>query len=335
VRTTLVLGGFCAALALLAAPYVAHLHHHTGRWELTAKTQDISLETWRDVAERDRAARDAAFFALDETGLQLESDRSTLPALVRSDPTGYLAIVGINLRTLLTEGLLRWALLPIPAVLLAAWGAWSTRDDRATHVVLAMAAVGLVTPIAFFVLPRYLIPVAALMIALAGVGGAHLSRRWRTPVVAIVGISLIVALLGGLGFPSSLGAPREPTEHRIVGEWLHANAPFGSSVMTRNQVTEHYSELTLVPLPAAPQDEVLRFARHYGVDYLVVDEYRLRYLRPELDRLFEPGPWPGLRLVHTTEVDGRLTRVFVLDPAPQGDTADPPTDASFVADQRG
>lgn len=335
VRQTLVLlAAFGLAVAVLAAPYVAHLHSHTGRWELTAKAQDASMEAWRDVAERDRQGRDAIFYALDDTGLALEADRSTLSQLVRDDPSGYLAVVGINSRALATELGLRWAVLPVAVTALAAYGAWSRRRSRSTLVVLAVLGATMLPALAFFVLPRYLIPSSALLIALAGVGLAALPSRAQRPVGVLTGLLLVGALIGGLGAPGHLGAPREPVEHLLVGEWLAEHAEPGDTLMTRNQVTEHAAGLEIVPLPAASVAETVRFARHFGVNWLVVDEYRLRYLRPQLDPLFDDGPWPGLRLEHELVVEGRLTRVFVLDPAPDEDVAPPPGDASFVADQR-
>jgi hypothetical protein len=334
-RAAVLLGTFALVLAVLAAPYVVHLHAHTGRWELTAKAQDASMQAWRDVAERDRRGRDEIFYALDDTGLALEADRSTLSRLVRDDPAGYATIVGINARALVTELGLRWSVVPVAIILLAAFGAWSTRRSKGTLVVLAMAVAAVVPALAFFVLPRYLIPTSALLIALAAVGLTRLPRRAQVPATALTGLLLVGALLGGLGAPSHLGAPREPVEHRLVGEWLAEHAEPGDTLMTRNQVTEHYAGLEIVPLPAASMDEVVAFARHYGVDWIVVDEYRLRHLRPQLDPLFEAGPWQGLRLEHELVVEGRRTRVFVLDPQPDpDDVAAPPGDVSFVADQR-
>lgn len=326
---------FLVVLALVAAPYVAHLQARTDRWQLTAKAQDASMDAWRDVAERDRRGRDAVFYALDDTGLALRSDRSTLGELVREDPGGYAGIVAVNVRALLTESVLRWSVLPVVVTALAAVGAWRRRRWKSTWMVLAGIGVLLIPAMAFFVLPRYLIASAALALPLAAVGLMTTSRPARHVVAVATGVLLVAGLLGGLGAPDHLGDPREPVEHRLVGEWLAEQAEPDDRLMTRNQVTQHYAGLPIVPLPAASPPEVLRFARHHGVDWLVVDEYRLRYLRPQLDPLFEDGPWPGLRLVHEIEVQGRLTRVFRLDPPPDPEHVPPPPgDASFVADQR-
>ena len=60
----------------------------TGRWQLTAKTQDASIEAWHAVARGDREARDRVLYALDETGLRFEDDRAPLTTLAREDPAG-------------------------------------------------------------------------------------------------------------------------------------------------------------------------------------------------------------------------------------------------------
>ena len=46
--------------------------------------------------------------------------------------------------------------------------------------------------------------------------------------------------------------------------------------MTRSMVTEYYADRRAVAIPYASPDEVLHFAAHHGVDYIVADELHLR-----------------------------------------------------------
>ena len=59
---------FLLPIVVCIAPYVMYLHDNTGQWELSAKTQDASIEAWDAVARADREERDSVLYALDETG---------------------------------------------------------------------------------------------------------------------------------------------------------------------------------------------------------------------------------------------------------------------------
>ena len=67
-------GAFLVPLVLVAAPYVVYLHDHTGQWELTAKTRDVSIASWRAVAEEHRPARQTILYNPGEDRLRLPGD---------------------------------------------------------------------------------------------------------------------------------------------------------------------------------------------------------------------------------------------------------------------
>ena len=323
------------------APYLVYLHHHTGKWEVTAKSQDANLEAWRAVAEGDRRGRDAVLYELDESGLRFVERSESLTALARNDPAGYLGIVGVNGAELRKTWIdpqwtpwnpvPRWSLLPLPLTLLGLWAAWKGRRDR--RVVLLAAVVGLATATAlgFFVLPRYLIPAVGVLCALAGLGLVRLRPSWRRWAFYGALVLLVVPIAADIPRDGGMFRTREPVEHQIAGEWLADNAPAGSRIMTRSLVTEFYSARKAVAMPYGSVRETVRFAYHHGVDYLVADEYSLNRMRPQLAPLFEDGPWPGLRLEHEFTHRGRLTRIFALDPPPPVKTPDPPG-LGFVGD---
>ena len=101
-------------------------------------------------------------------------------------------------------------------------------------------------------------------------------------------LSLLAAADGDDGFLNR----REPVEHQAVGEWLHENTPRDARVMTRSMVTEYYADRRAVAIPYASPEEVLRFAAHHGVDYIVADSYTYREPAPPAHRV-EQGPRPG------------------------------------------
>lgn len=332
---------FGLGLAVFVVPYVGYLHTHTGRWELTAKARDASLDAWRAVAEHDRRARDEIFYELDDEGVEFVAGRATLAELVKDDPAGYLGIIGVNMHTAASELTVArlepfpaWELIPLPLLLLGAWAAWRARRQPGVPAVLATAALAAVVPLAFFVQPRYMTPAAAIACVFAGVGLAAFPLRWRHAAWGVAGVLLVFSLLGGLGGLPHFLAPREQVEHRRVGEWLFESTPPGTRVMTRNLVVDYYADRVMVPMPYSSMPRLLHFARVHGVDYVVADEYQLRAQRPQFHRLFERGPWPGLRLVHGLVEDGRITRVFALDPPAEVDRGNElPSDVGFVGDE--
>jgi hypothetical protein len=336
---------FVAAFAMLAAPYVAFLHGQTGRWELTAKSRDASIEAWRAVAETDRGARDRILYKLDDDGERFERGGRSLVALAADDPAGYAGIVGVNARELAdflvvprlaggAVGVPRWVVIPLPLLAFALWGGWRRRHARPVPLLAAVGAVSIATALGFFVQPRYLTPALGPLCVMAGVALPllrHSGRRvWGA--VAIIGVLiLVVPVVDDIPADEGIFATYEPVEHELAGEWLAAHAAPEARVMTRSMVVEFYAGRPTVAMPAASLADMLAFARHHGVEYLVLDEFLMWRFRPQFLSLFDPGPWPGLRLVHELTYEGRVTRIFALDPVPTELSINPPG-LGFVGD---
>jgi Dolichyl-phosphate-mannose-protein mannosyltransferase len=330
---------FVLPIALCVAPYASYLHDHTGKWQLSAKTQDASIEAWHAVARNHRQERDSILWALDETGLRFSTERRSLPSLARDDPAGYLRIVGTNVKMLGDQiadpernQILAWLLLPLPVWLLAGVGAWRHRRARAAQLVLAVSALPVATALMFFVQPRYLVVLVALATVFVGAAVATLSPRWRRPV--LVAVMVLLALSTVQGFRSSAAGwwhPSDSSDQREAGEWLAANTHPDDRVMTRSMVVEYYAERDVMAIPHAELDAILRYGNHYGAQYLVVDWYTAVRLRPQLRTLREVDAVAGLRLVHELRAEGRTTRIFALDPPPPHD-APPGPSLGFVGD---
>jgi Dolichyl-phosphate-mannose-protein mannosyltransferase len=315
---------FLLPVVVCIVPYAMYLHDNTGKWQLSAKTQDASIEAWDAVARADRERRDSVLYALDETGLHFAAGRSSLVTLAREDPAGYLGIVRTNAGELaaaianpVTGQRLSWLLLPLPLWGLAVFGAWRHRRSGVVRLLLAVGALPVATALVFFVQPRYLIVAVALATPLVGAGIAALSVAWRRPVM-LAAVALL-ALSSVQAFRSEATGWWHPSDHsdqREAGEWIAANTRPGDRVMTRSMVVEYYVERPTMAIPYASLDEILRYARHYGARYLVVDWYTAVRLRPQLAPLRTTDQVPGLRLAHEVRAEGRTTRIFALDPPP-------------------
>ena len=313
-----VTAGLAFSLPLVACivPYARYLHDHTGQWQLTAKAQDASLDAWHGVATGDREARDRVLYTLDDTGLQFSTDRSSLLALARDDPGDYVVILGANLRALFKH-LVGFLLLSLPVWVVAGLGAWRLRRSPSTAVLLAVGAAPVATALAFFVQPRYLVVTVAVATVFVGAAVASLPSRLRRRVAFGAVVSLAVPAVLALRGPDGWWHPYEYTDMREAGEWIDAHAGPDDLVMTRSMVVQFYAERPVLAVPYADLDQILRFARHYGAQYLVADSYTITRLRPQLQPLAEADRLPGLRLVHDVEADGGRTRVFALDPPPE------------------
>jgi 4-amino-4-deoxy-L-arabinose transferase-like glycosyltransferase len=318
----------CFAVPLMACivPYTAFLYRHTGEVQLSAKTQDVSIEAWHAVAAGDRERRDSELWALDETGLRLaNTDHRSLPALAADDPAGYAAILGVNVAQLAEEltfpdkgQVLAWLLLPAPLWLLVGVGAWRFRRSWSTRLVAAAALLPATTALIFFVQPRYLVVTTAFATVLVGAGAPSITRRWRGPVV---GAALVLCLVSSVAGFRSPGAgwwhPTEGLDQRRAGEWLAANTGPDDRIMTRSMVVELYADRPAMALPYAEMKDIVDYARHHGARYVVVDWYSLVRLRPQLEPMAEP--WfthPELDLVWMQRHEGRTTRIYALDPSP-------------------
>ncbi len=166
------------------------------------------------------------------------------------------------------------------------------------------------------------------------VGAALGSLRGRVRTVATVVVLALVVLPTVTSFRGEVAGwwhPVEQTEQRRAGEWLAAHSDPDARVMTRSMIVEFYAERPSVAMPASGLDEVVRFARHYGVDYLVADWYTVDRLMPELAVLMDDGEVPGLRLVHEVRAEGRVARIFALDP-PSPPSSAPPPPLGFTGD---
>ena len=180
---------FAVPLLVCIAPYAAYLHAHTGKVQLSAKTQDVSIEAWHAVAQADRAERDSVLWRARRDRPALRQDRAHVAARPRRRrPLGLRRHRGHERGRAVRDDrrpeknqVLAWVLLPFPLWVLAGIGAWRARRSWAARLVLAGAALPVATALAFFVQPRYLVVTTALATVFVGVAVASLGRGWVSP----------------------------------------------------------------------------------------------------------------------------------------------------------
>jgi len=343
-RGVVEVGPFALTLALALAPYVVYLHGHTGSWSPTAKTQDVSLAAWRGAAEDDRLTRDRELYAIDGTGTALGRETQSLTSLARQDPSGWAGIVGINLRTLGSVFLAPeaddlgpgWQVIPAFLLVPAAVETWRARRRRLTRLLVGMGAVPLVSCVAFFALPRYLVLTTAVLTLFAARGLARfVAARSRAVGAVAIGVTAL-ALASSAYIDVRPFLPWEvnidPTEQAAAGRWVDAHTPPDARIMTRSFHVQSYAHREVVALPAEDWPTTLAFARRMGVDYVVADQSSIRARRPELiDALLGPEAPPGLTLVERVDGRGRRVLIYRLDP-PAPPSTEPPIYLGYVGD---
>lgn len=332
---------FGVGLALLVGPYVTYLHGHTGSWSPTSKSQDVSIEAWRAVAEDNRNARDQILYAIDESGSDFSNDTTSLTALAREHPAEWLGIVKVNVQKLadlyLLPGSPRMvAVIPLPLLLAATWTIWRSRRRPAVLLSVLVGSLPLLTCVVFFTLPRYAVMATAVMAAFSAFGLVDLHQRLRgvwprvllVVVVLWTGVSYVAESWPLLPFTPN----RENTDQVIVGEWVEQNSEPGDRIMTRSFHIQYYSRRPVVALPASGYVEMLEFARDRGVRFIVADERTIKSRRSSLYAALMVNPEPyGLREVASFFQGGRRIRVLELDPAAPPSEL-PPLPLGFVGD---
>ena len=334
---------FGLAMLVCVFPYLAYLHGHTGQWSPTAKSQDASIQAWRAVAENNRLERDRVLYAVNPAGTGLGVPTQSLTALAKADPSGWLGIVWVNIRTLFKVFVLptfafgpSWRLLPGFLLVPAGVQLWRTRRRRSTMLLAAMGLAPMVTCVAFFTLPRYLVVTTAVLTLFAARGLMEFqrtlsSRAWRVLLVssvAFMATSTIAEVKPLLPWVPT----NDPIEQAAAGRWIAANTPPRARIMTRSFHVQAYAQRPVVAMPSSDYATMLKFARRMGVDYVVADEATVSRRRPELfAALLEwKGP-PGLELIKTITRRGQQVRIFRLDPqSPPSDR--PPIPLGYVSD---
>jgi hypothetical protein len=306
---------------IFAFPYLAYLHSHSGKWELTAKSVDVNIEAWQALAHADRRTRDIYIYALDKTGHSTTKPEYPLTQLAKEHPKEYLGIVGTNLLKLYkalisfnTTTIKGWRLFALPLLPFALYGMWRYRSRSASVVTTALIGLTLATVIGFFVLDRYLPPVVAGFAVFAGVGLATLQSQRRNLWIALGIAGSILSLLTYLTDPIGPTLVRERKDIQLAARWLRPQAKPGDVVMTRGTSLPYYMpEQRLVVPPVGSVNQTWRYARFNHVKYFVF-EPTTQLWRPQLALLTDGADHSnvGFKLLHRFVQDGRPTFIYEI-----------------------
>jgi len=338
---------YVLAFALAFVPYAYYVYLNTGSWMVSEKV-GVTYLTCIGMVSGDVTAFDKATWGLDSTGLETfffspESYNISMLQLVLDDPQTFGNVLYMNARNFI-QLLIDPTLFPYVLLAFVFLGlfrrAW-TRSRTFKELYLLSSFAPVAAFILIFVQARYLaamIPVLILWLACGLValsdwlidtvgqlrenGSAEgeeaaprpLSANWRTvlnvlPTLAVM-VGLVVLQPVVVRQLTNVGWMR--IEHRLVGEYLQPIVPRDTVIMSRYPAIAFHADTQWVPTPSASWAEVVRYARHKGVDYLVLDEREVD-IRPQFLHLVsgEQVP-PELELLYQTDSGGARMLVYRL-----------------------
>lgn len=336
-----------ATLALVALPYVRYLHQTTGRWMLSGKAGTSMDISWAFVNDS-QTMHDQAAASLDSTGQEImwlspEAFDVSITGWIAENPQRFVALVRHNLRdswdALFRPSLFQpwlWAL-----IALGLFGQSWTRERLRGQLLLLLALAPLASLWIVFIEMRFMVVYLAISLVWAGAGLAHLTRWAGGTVQAALGgeqtarrrsliwlasalpVALVVAVMiwDGMHVPRNQ-IPRLPFHRVEAARWLAAQTPPGTPIMTRNAETALYADRPMVAFPNAPWERVLSYAAARGAGYLVVDDWEIREVRPQLQGLLEEdgqsSGGAGLSEVFRYRQRGHEIMIFRFDGTPSG-----------------
>ena len=275
-------------------PYASYLHDKTGKWELTAKTEGVSLKAWRAVAADNRQVAHAILYKPVGDGYEFPA-RESLSSMISKDPPAYLAIVNVNIgrlyRYLFNASLTpfpNWPLLPGAAVparglrgVAPATGPHGPRHRRRDHRPDHHHRRVLRDP----ALPH---PVGRARRACSSRSGwSSCPSAGSAPAPRSRSCSSSRRRSPRSTATSTAGCTRSTdirsTRPSASGSSEHSEPD--DLIMSTNIVPGYYAQRNTVPIPWAQPERIVDFGRHYGVRYLIADQAHGTRFRPQLRKL--------------------------------------------------
>lgn len=315
---------------ILAVPYLAFLRVESGRWTISAKLEAHLLSggvDWRRMKGDGMTHADEYYADLRPASGAAPAPKAAAPP--RTGPTRSRA-------TRMIDGLFSQYLEVVPRVfpplvlVLAGVGMFAGERTRKRALqeafLFCFAASALIGYGIVLSSPRYLIPVVPLVLYWVAQGIVEAAHRLQAVLPRIAGmgvaaIALLVLVLGAsmakeVTYPLRAGMWRNPYEMKVAGLWIKQHVSHPPLLIANSPVVAFYAGAAhCYYLPDAPLDVVVEHARRLRVDYLVVDERKVRerVMQPLEALLHDASGHPGLRMVFEDDQGPRAkVRVFEL-----------------------
>jgi hypothetical protein len=282
-----------ALAACVALPYSLVLRVEQGHWSLSPKSVLVRAP-FVDARSAEWRLADSTAFA-DTTALATRLARDG-GAIVRAYPSRLLS----QLRAVLEA----WGA-PLVLLSLAGLATAAGRGAWLAFLVLPFAYPLLSAP-ADLRFAQLLLPALALSAGGALARARDLGRPWLATAAALALAGLALAWAGAAGRRALHFDDGPIAAMRGAGAWLAAHSAPDAVIMDRKSYVPFFAHRTHVQLPDETLDVVLRYARDSGAAYIVVEEYVVGSLRPQLAPLLDAASLanePRVRLVYAARPD--------------------------------
>ena len=305
-----------AGFALIALPYVGYLSWERGTFTLTPK--EALVHAPAPGRSREWRVGSTANPVAERPPSLPERIRVAAPAIAAS----YLPNLGRHLKRLVDS----W---PWPLLILSLLGlVWKPGPVAVPLLQLLVIPALAVRPEHRFAL--LYVPSLAVLAAIgaaecaARVPRAHRAARAATAAAALAGLVWVwTGPAAWIAFHFDDGPMQEM---RAAGEWLRANGAQGAVVVDRKAYVPFFAGMRHIQLPDDDYDTIIRYAQHSGARYLVLEEYVVESIRPQLRPLLGDARFrereQRLRAVFHVRA-GAHTGVVVMEVEPP--PAEPPT----------
>lgn len=303
------MAGFLIAGGLFLIPNVLYIHAQTGSWTVNGRTVWAALAKSSPLEGELALERSIYGLTPDKQAIMLEGGFGKVSMIDR-----YSENIGFKLKDMIKNWGKTYDLLPrvFPQVLLLFLGIGLFRlrwvlEERWAEVYM----IGVLLPWVM-VYPLYeiefekLSPVAPFLTLWAALGVVCIAERIhpsalsaptvlskiRNPIMAMAAVVVFVAALDAPAYLQPLRDPNyfqykeDDPINRTVGEWIRQSLSRDTTLMARKKYVGAYSGRRIVFLPFADYPDVIAYARHKGVNVIVMDE-KFKALRPQLDFLFQ------------------------------------------------
>ena len=341
-RVALELLCLAVGFALIFMPYMVYVRLETGAWMISEKAGVTFVTSWR-LAYGDTVAFDKATWGLDSTGLEVfffsrESYHVSMTEAILQAPMEFVRLVYQNILALLAQAFSprMFPYFFLPLVGLGLFGETWSRARAKREFLLLLSLLPVMAFLVFFIQERYiaaLLPTLILWLAAGlvklgewvagtarlvfGASEAPRWRRWGTWLPTLLIVAMLVVALPRIMDNTARGSFR--FAHKTVGLWMKdaLSTTRDTVIMARYPAIAFYADARWEPTPNATWPEVLRYARHVGADYFVLDSREVEKLRPQLAFLMDKTQVPPeLELVHVDTSEGETLMVYRIKPNP-------------------
>lgn len=288
---------FLIGFLIIASPYLIFLYNYTGHLSISAKS-DFSevymLEPYTEEYEQ-------AHFLLNEDNTEIIQDRLRKPkeGTIKKILKNPLKSIRTYIENLYEENNQFVDIFPIIFIILASFGLFRSNFKyglfKQLYLLIFILYPLLLYPV-FFILARFLACTIPFLIIWVSKGiyefGISFNKKgfknmmlWFVIIICIFGIILTI-------YHPQYGIEQEALEHKEAGIWLKENIGEDLIIMSRKQWVSFYSNSKVVFVPYSNYEDMLDFACHENVDYIVIDERFVSKTRPRLRFLLDEKNTP-------------------------------------------